>query len=584
MKAKREKEPKCEICGLVIDKDGLEMRKKKYYHSKCLNEIIQRERQDRRSAIKVIGTGTAIVAASFLGVDRMASAVDTFPRNGGGTSPRSFVLPQLFFDPVSPKPGEMWYRMDSGATVYHDGVKRRNIYSNGNNYFISVSSKGIINGLSTIPNDGADFGPDTTLGATSPGQVGSPYTTSYGLGEALQYYLNLLQTGTSIKEVRIIGGPIYITQPIVLNLTSGIGTFALRGAAGIGTYIWCQFDTTSSSHYPYAINFTPTSLQYINYINFQIDDIVPVAYSGNTPYGFLNLDFSTQQPSGGNNTFQGYNINIGNNGFGGYALHLMEFQQIYLYNYQNYGSNDWFDAINMELHGGHLGGWSFIGGASNGTYLSVSNSGRHLIPNGNVKKLVCIGEGVPVFGNGSDETFTVGDFVGIGLAGNVNYYAVWFGNSGGTIIINNFIIHDIQANGIPSNYPFVGQQSGGAHSVGYWYVRNVTSAGPYIWTSIPYTSPTITNPPVSGTVYQNSNTFDIEINLPVYATTSGTAGYVTIAKGPSSSSLTTIGNQYVGSDTSSTSTQIIRLRVPAGWYYLFSASSVSFGTASVFAD
>ena len=92
------------------------------------------------------------------------------------------------------------------------------------------------------------------------------------------------------------------------------------------------------------------------------------------------------------------------------------------------------------------------------------------------------------------------------------------------------------------------------------------------------------NPPVSGTVYQNTNTYDIEIDLPVYATTAGTAGYVTIAKGSSSSSLTTIGSQFVNGSTSSTSVDIIRLRVPAGWYYEFTGSGVTFGTASVFAE
>ena len=103
--------------------------------------------------------------------------------------------------------------------------------------------------------------------------------------------------------------------------------------------------------------------------------------------------------------------------------------------------------------------------------------------------------------------------------------------------------------------------------------------------SVAGTKPTLSaNPPVSGTVYQNTNPFDIEIDLPVYAATSGTAGYVTIAKGSSSSSLTTIGNQYVSGDTSDTSEQIIRLRVPAGWYYEFTASGVTFGTATPFAD
>ena len=97
-------------------------------------------------------------------------------------------------------------------------------------------------------------------------------------------------------------------------------------------------------------------------------------------------------------------------------------------------------------------------------------------------------------------------------------------------------------------------------------------------------APTIsTNPPVSATVYQNTNPYDIEIDLPVYATTAGTAGYVTVAKGASSTP-TAIGNQYVSGDTSSTSVDIIRLRVPANWYYEFTASGVTLGTASVFAE
>lgn len=118
------------------------------------------------------------------------------------------------------------------------------------------------------------------------------------------------------------------------------------------------------------------------------------------------------------------------------------------------------------------------------------------------------------------------------------------------------------------------------------------SGGIYIGASVsdnvPITNyivaPTLSaNPPASGTVYQNTNPYNIEIDLPAYATTSGTAGYVTVAKGATSTP-TAIGNQYVSGDTSDTSEQIIRLRVPAGWYYEFTASGVTFGTASVFAD
>ena len=53
--------------------------------------------------------------------------------------------------------------------------------------YVTVSSKGIVNGLSRYPNDGADFGPDTTLGATSPTQTGNPYTQTGGIQEAINY-------------------------------------------------------------------------------------------------------------------------------------------------------------------------------------------------------------------------------------------------------------------------------------------------------------------------------------------------------------------------------------------------------------
>ena len=105
-----------------------------------------------------------------------------------------------------------------------------------------------------------------------------------------------------------------------------------------------------------------------------------------------------------------------------------------------------------------------------------------------------------------------------------------------------------------------------------------------LFSNIPYSNPDLpADPPASGTVYQNTNPYDIEIDLPVYATTSGTAGYVTIAKGATSTP-TAIGNQFVSGSTSSTSTDIIKLRVPAGWYYSFTGSGVTFATATPFAE
>ncbi len=68
---------------------------------------------------------------------------------------------------------------------------------------ILVSSKGIVNGLSNIPNDGADFGPDTTKGATAPGQYGGTYTETVGIQEAIDY--------------SIISGNYQFAQPIKIS-------------------------------------------------------------------------------------------------------------------------------------------------------------------------------------------------------------------------------------------------------------------------------------------------------------------------------------------------------------------------------
>ena len=52
---------------------------------------------------------------------------------------------------------------------------------------ITVSSKGIQNGTSVYLNDGADFGPDTMLGATTLKQYGPPFTKTSGWNEAVAY-------------------------------------------------------------------------------------------------------------------------------------------------------------------------------------------------------------------------------------------------------------------------------------------------------------------------------------------------------------------------------------------------------------
>ena len=64
--------------------------------------------------------------------------------------------------------------------------------------YITVSAKGRSNQLSNKINDGTDFGPDTTLNATSPNQTGPPYSPTLGIEEAILYSI---ATGTGIIKL-----------------------------------------------------------------------------------------------------------------------------------------------------------------------------------------------------------------------------------------------------------------------------------------------------------------------------------------------------------------------------------------------
>ena len=89
--------------------------------------------------------------------------------------------------------------------------------------FITVSAKGRSNQLSNKINDGADFGVDTTLNATSPSQIGAPYTETSGIQEAINYAISL---GYAIKLASgqfIINSTITIPHAVTIQ---GQGIFS----------------------------------------------------------------------------------------------------------------------------------------------------------------------------------------------------------------------------------------------------------------------------------------------------------------------------------------------------------------------
>jgi len=89
--------------------------------------------------------------------------------------------------------------------------------------YITVSAKGISNDLSNTFNDGADFGPDTLLNATSPSQYGPPFSNTSGIQEALNYAAQIS------APVQLGSGTFPVSTAILLPAV-GNGLF-LRGAS-----------------------------------------------------------------------------------------------------------------------------------------------------------------------------------------------------------------------------------------------------------------------------------------------------------------------------------------------------------------
>ena len=86
------------------------------------------------------------------------------------------------------------------------------------------------------------------------------------------------------------------------------------------------------------------------------------------------------------------------------------------------------------------------------------------------------------------------------------------------------------------------------------------------------------SPLTSGTVYQNTLGITITIYQPAYASTSGTAGTVAVALGPTSTPPTIFTKQIPGT-SSSTAPDMVEVRVPPGWYYSMTATSATLATA-----
>jgi hypothetical protein len=360
--------------------------------------------------------------------------------------------------------------------------------------YITVSSKGLANGLSEYINDGADFGPDSL-------QADGTLTQSTGIREALQYAINnpvgysSAVGGYWIHKVQLLSGYFTISKPIILNVPIKIMNLTLEGIDSMSPYILCKFNSSSTDEYPYAININNSDIQNINYINIQWSNFQIYAVKGYSPYGFVSFDFSSINTY--NNVFISYNLNVSNLGFTT-PLNLLGFSEIHMFDFETYGGNVILNGSDITLTNGYTSSAASIGVSG-----SVCFSDVPINPIGDLLLLDLRGAALSVGIYEQPNTFTIQtvhahDFIGLGSFNS----AIAFLNSSGTITINNLIMENFTADGLSSDTNFIFQQGGGNHIINNLIVKNIFSTNNYHWSGIP-TVPSTTSGTTAGSFVSN---------------------------------------------------------------------------------
>ena len=432
--------------------------------------------------------------------------------------------------------------------------------------YISVSAKGIINGLSNIPNDGADFGPDTY----NPNYTGSgvPYTQTSGIQEAINYTIsNKIGKIKLTAEIFNISTPLFaILDKEIIEIT-GVNMYGQEGAQQ-PTQGFTQIVNKTSGSTPFiqfgstlgSVGGSPLVLKNLAFIgnDTSSDGIVTVNLL-NYWENVATMSFGSTHGvriigAGGQHTLRNVIINNSTSTSGNIVLKIDGIDTVSSYTI----NNTIIDILGRpDIFLDHV----ILSGQST-TYAS-STYGLYI----------------------GDVNAVTGTYCYIGLVDTLITDTNAYTSASHNVFLQiyaEFFSQSVNCNASNAAeqiviYAYQAPQKA-------FLTTTITSGVVKIYPSpsqLP--TPSLTaNPPVSGTAYQNTNPYDIRIYLPAYATTSGTAGTVAIALG-STSSPTAIGTKFISGSTSSSSTEIIELVVPAGWYYEVTLTGTTLATASVFA-
>ena len=535
----------CYLCGRKMLKASqriYDAESGHYSHAICEKEKQLTGTNERRSAVKKIVAGAGVLGLTAVGVDkftnfgRMSNSVFSSNAKDQTANPeletvitsQGIILPSLTSDPANPVAGQMWYRSDAGVTAHYDSIQNRVVYSSEiNNGNVNVTSKGIINGLSVLPNDGTGgFGPDTTLGATSVGEIGSPYTQSSGIQEAFNYSatssLYSSDTGHLFYPIKFLDGTFEISAPIYY----GIGSYASTDSFAISI--------TGIGYMNSALTWVGnTSPQAMITIDPAINNIYIADFDTDTESQSTVPDYGLYWDSAkGTNANAITIMNINNGfGFGKELIHINNAYLCFIYNVTTpnnlyfHGSNNGFLVVTGNQWSGSymdIGNFSFISlkgiEPSNIKITNASTSSFTVL----VLHLDTVNTGIvvssPIYSLNisassiNSNSTTVGsiqveaNISSLAINGSAVSGALLSNPSSTAVTIGNLIINGL------SNFYVVGPFFGTLTSpitVSNYDLRNITN-GTFSGT-LPSNTPSTPSVPASGTAQENTNPYAVDV-------------------------------------------------------------------------
>lgn len=647
---------RCSICRKKIKVDSdFSTNGGSVTHTACHDNAIAATASTRRKTIKLAGVGALMAGAAAMGLGGLArgAGVDQTTVTSQGV-----ILPSLTSDPSNPEPGQEWYRSDAGVLAYMDGVENKVKYTKKSNGEVTVSAKGISNGLSTIPNDGADAGPDTTQGATSPGQIGLPYSQSSGINESFNFLPQMMNpqtnrtvpngrvflkdplvyrcaepvivyedwnidiegvlgsSGNSSQDMTVIGGFNDKGGFHCLTCPADTGTAAFGGQLIMKNFTVIDYDIVTNTFYTYSTGVTNSKGVLINYLGISVISTPDTLIIDNVSYYLHGDNGGMYLVSNGFETVWIVNYMWGNSGttqhsaFKINAFHTIigtidigastgypssplpssvtQFPTVWY----GYGPRAFVNSM-------HIGGNAYyplciVSNSLNENACFINNlffeiGVPPLLSNGTMP--MCSNPSTPIDSAGGATNF---NFYGHIIVGALNgeFYPLICG------FISPALSNLFEVLSLTSGTNNSGAPWNSSTGIG-WYVPGSSGGSPpqspiklpksfrsiYTTTDLAYNTQ---NPPTawsyaSGTVNQNATPYRLKVVIPVYATTSGTAGSVTVAKGTSSTP-SAIYTKFINGSTSSTATEVIEIELPPYYYFSITFTGITIGTPTVFAD